>query len=681
MLKISTATPVDIIKYEKYLNFENPSCYISAVGLQLVQQSTEAKLISYEHKLDDLMLSLSGGTLTSFTKDSFLYLLTRVYNLPQDLFMIKGRNNLSLDKKDVIAPLIIWLNKNKSQNSSYIDLLEIVELYEIYNSLKYINGNLKSLIQAIMNCPMVPSCLNEPLAKVSFSYIRRQNNRYYTKEPNLQNLTKTANWCLQSPEGYVLVSADAAQADLRIACETILNQDSKFKKFYLEEREDKYRAVAKYIKYLNNQPFVEEEFQELRPAYKVSILAAIYGSRSATSLSGFKTPEDRAQLISFIENNPGYKKYDQDFNKALESSADTLRVYNVFGGVTEWDTRAHNIGKEIRNSPIQSSTSAILAVWSMAILDKFYSLGYTEDDIKIFLNRHDEIIFLMKEEALKDAWIFKDYSSVAIDDWDEYAFEPKFYYKYKEFNQSLQDTYDEVCSKNAHRIEPFQRQESAGRKYDFIGSTVRVYSYAPVVLQMFLLENEKAFNLDLTALKQLPKGETSRRFALAQEIVNKLLTSPDTPAHVIYSIETFKKYYDIYAVEVAPNEYKYLQGRTSLDKYCKDNFIKIITLYNTLLYDKTVSINGLTYCFVKKADSYIEEILNRYLTSKALDEYSAKNLFEQKPVSTVITDSATSTTSLFSNAVEVSNRIVRMFENIPIFEDELSYPDSVAKWV
>lgn len=682
MLKISSLNPVDTIKYEKYLHFEAPTVALNILGIHTVQAVTEGKLIAYSNRLDDLMISLSGGNLISYSKDSFLYLLTKMYNIPEKIFTIPGRNNLSLDSKEVLKPLREWLEKNQNQNPAYVDLIDLVDAYEKYNSTKHVNGSLKSLANRISNCQTVPGATGTDLAILPFQYKRRQNCRYYTTDPNVQGLSKTANWCLQAPEGYILVGADGAQADLRIACETILNRDENFRKVYDEERTDKYRAVARYVKQLNNQEFNEEEFAAIRPAYKRSILAAIYGARSETSLDGFKNPADRQQLISFIENNPGYKEYDANFTSALASHADVLRVYSIFGSITEWDTSTHNIDEEIRNSPIQSTTSNILAIWSMAVLDKFYSLGYSEKEVQIYLNRHDEIIFMISERAFQDAWIFKDYASVAIDDWDEFLFEPHFYFNYKEENEVLNKMYNNICERNKDKIGAFERQYNAKRKYDFVGSSIKVYSYAPIVLPLYLIKIAETHDLDVSALTSLPRSAMQERMEVAKTMARQLMEDPTTSPAVIIDLSRFKKYYDIYAIEISQNEYKYLKGRPALDKYCRDNNIRIVTLYNVLMDNETIPISGITYCFKKQSIEYLRVILDPYVdtgnyANVNVSDISLGGVKSQVP----------SQTNLFASSagkpqsVVASTTVVRMFANIAIYEDEVEAPSSVIKWV
>lgn len=51
------------------------------------------------------------------------------------------------------------------------------------------------------------------------------------------------------------------------------------------------------------------------------------------------------------------------------------------------------------NTPIQAGTSEVVILTVNKILDMFYELGYTEDDVSVYMVRHDEPVFKVKETA------------------------------------------------------------------------------------------------------------------------------------------------------------------------------------------------------------------------------------------------------------------------------------------
>ena len=61
----------------------------------------------------------------------------------------------------------------------------------------------------------------------------------------------------------------------------------------------------------------------------------------------------------------------------------------------------------------------------------FYELGYTEDDVSVYMVRHDEPVFKVKETAKKDLWVFKQATDIIVDNWVPLRidFSPGYYYR------------------------------------------------------------------------------------------------------------------------------------------------------------------------------------------------------------------------------------------------------------
>ena len=118
------------------------------------------------------------------------------------------------------------------------------------------------------------------------------------------------------------------------------------------------------------------------------------------------------------------------------------------------------------NTPIQAGTSEVVILTVNKILDMFYELGYTEDDVSVYMVRHDEPVFKVKETAKKDLWVFKQATDIIVDNWVPLRidFSPGYYYR--EVDEDLQKEMQQSYEENADKIEYFESdEENNGEEY------------------------------------------------------------------------------------------------------------------------------------------------------------------------------------------------------------------------
>ena len=297
MLRLSTTKDkIDFKRYEDELNVDLASVFINKTQFTCKVSYIEAqqRLLTYDLNLE--MGLLSRQTHRIVNKDSMIELLVS-YGVDRKKFKAKNVSGLSLDSKKVIAPILTDF-KNKNNPFSYTDIITFLENYQHMKRLGTLVGFGRNIFSRAEESQEV-NRIGEPLRKVRFTYTRSQNNRYYTKNENIQAMGKEYLSCIQPPAGYVLVSADGSQADFREACEMLFLDNPEFAEFYHAEPTDKYKAIAKFIKARLGIPFDEEEYKESRKIYKELTLSTIYGKKDF-SKSNLKNTSEAYELIKFI---------------------------------------------------------------------------------------------------------------------------------------------------------------------------------------------------------------------------------------------------------------------------------------------------------------------------------------------------------------------------------------------
>lgn len=674
MLQLDSSVQLNFEEYEKNLRIDNPYVWINLTRMvrELYRQMAELEAIRVQ--LEYLIFRISGGYYRFMSKDNLIGLFTDCLGVDRKKFNQKSKQSASVDTTKIINPLLDeFKRRSDSHNGMCDDIVEFLELYLKQAHLKSTTNNTRKHIANLQNSETETSNYGQCLKKMPFIYERRQNCRYYTSNSNIQALAKEYLNCIEMPSGYIIVAADASQADFREACEMIFLQDREFKAIY-DEEEDKYKALAKYIKKKNNKPWNEEEFQENRKGYKTSTLAKVYGGHSSTSLgSGFKNIEDQQMLERFIEDNPAYKQYCLGMQEALNFQHDVI-TYDIFGNPSHWPAHLPQVEDKLKNAPIQSTTSAIVIAWSTSIINMFRERGYDEDQFGILLNRHDEILFYMHIDALKDSWIFKQNSSVGVDDWGELCFEPNFYFAYKMDCPELTQAYEESCENHKSEITLFERKVlPIKKKYRFTGKLCRVYTYAPVSLYDFCkLRNFDG--LDLSSLENFKKSESEAQASACKKLVREYLKREDLPPYVVQDLNNYRKYWNIFIIHDMDNlECKVIKGYQNYIKYLQDNDFGYVISNNTIT-DVYINLNTVQIQnYICSSDSVLDNILKHDIEVD-IDDYSGL-----EDTADNIEDSAgifsQSETSIFNNESD-SGEVVRMFKGIPIYTDELQNFDS-----
>lgn len=393
--------------------------------------------------------------------------ITENMGIPIDMVRLKGYYDFYTEKLSDIREKInkhaqtkgvAWINPNSWQqlqdfliNKEYIprDLLKkgntnklttgSDQLRKVYEKIKTpfipliieykeINEVVKSLaeIYKYVRMPIEPMENDDghELGLVFPTFERRATSRFYSATPNIQGLHSEVKGIISALKGYTLVSCDFKQQELIISLSTICRTPKLMK--YLSSEKDKYTG---FIKYLSDLDTIDEE---LRDKYKVGILASSYGSGLNTIRDSTQSWEIARQIYNFYQNNETLKNYKKGVYERMRKGDDT--ILSFFGTPRKLDrsVRSDILDREIINTPIQT-TGADLSVFSLtAIVEESSSKNYSyAEDYWMVLPRHDEIVFMVKDEHLDvlSPLIHQNFH-IQVEDWTPILsskFEGKYY--------------------------------------------------------------------------------------------------------------------------------------------------------------------------------------------------------------------------------------------------------------
>lgn len=448
MLKFTKNSYVDEELYESRIR-KNGKIFLDREKLQeLYDYETELRLSLYK-RITRVMRFNSNGLISECNRKTTLYYLQNYEYCPSHYFKKRGVAGESLDSEKVLKPL--YLNGYAK---------EFLALYMDYNSIKSRCGSINSLLEGLRESSGI-NVDDRDIYELGYSVNRQVNRRYnYCNRDIISSIPKELDGyiiqdstgytsAITCPKGYCLARADFAQSDLRIAFSLLLRDESNSE--IMMQYEDKYEAIARLVCKLNKREFDIDEFKRDRKKYKVHTLATIYGTENTV------IKEDKefiSRLSSFVNSCSKYVEY----RKRLEDLYDMelgITMKSYFGYEQTTNSIGSNRNQTINfnlNAPCQTGTSEIIILTVNKILDMFYENGYTEDDISVYMVRHDEPVFLLKEEVLKDAWIFEQASEILVDDWIPLKLKFDYEYYYGLPNADLSKIAEESITKNKDKI-------------------------------------------------------------------------------------------------------------------------------------------------------------------------------------------------------------------------------------
>lgn len=436
MYKLNRTDKIDIDLYDQRINRTGYILY----DRDSVEKNNKYYKFHAETCLDLARMRMvykSGNQCCYLDRNSILRYLMEFENCPESFFKTSRRNSnsggYSLDSKKVLGPL-------KSKGFAE----EFITNYIEHKSWKTKCGKLNSILNSCREF-VAESTTGKKLYKLPFYASVQKNRRFnYHDFDIIAQIPKSMANCISVEDGYFLAWGDFAQSDFRIAYNLFLRSPENDKLF--NAYEDKYEALARMICNMNHEKFDYDKFKSERQVYKRNTLATMYGQRSALL-------EEDANFIrtfaTFIEKMPGYSNYLKRLNQYITMRLPIL-VSSYFGFKQQiYDAPTisrDSVRNDALNTPVQTGTSEIVIATVNSILDKCYAAGYTEDDISLYMTRHDEPIFKIKSSAKGVFSILHDHTTIIVDDWTPLRLDWNFGYSYKESDEALETEFAELMA-------------------------------------------------------------------------------------------------------------------------------------------------------------------------------------------------------------------------------------------
>lgn len=335
--------------------------------------------------------------------------------LAAEIYRLAGRqfNINSYQQLNEVLFLDLKLDaKNLKRTSSGLLSTDINELQKIQKEHPIISKIIEyRQLEKLINSFLVPLPQYVNFSTQRIHTIWKQTatatGRLASEEPNLQNIPLKGEWgrkirkAFKAAPGFKFLSLDYSQIELRIAAH--LSQDAKLIEAF-NNNHDIHTLTASYIKNIKES----EVTPELRQLAKIINFGIIYGigDKALSESAGISLNAAKAFKEAYFKEFQGLQKYlEYSLMRAkqvgyAENVLGRKRLLPLIGSLGQIGRQEERIAV---NMPIQSLASDIIKL-AMIKCYEFIRNNHYEDSVKLILQIHDELIFEIKTEIIKEIY-------------------------------------------------------------------------------------------------------------------------------------------------------------------------------------------------------------------------------------------------------------------------------------
>jgi len=243
--------------------------------------------------------------------------------------------------------------------------------------------------------------------RASFIQTGTTTGRFASNNPNLQNIpTRTEkgnsirNAFIAKP-GYLLVSFDYSQIELRVAA--LLSQDPYFIRSF-KQGKDIHTAVAMKVFNVNE----ENVTAEMRRRAKIINFGILYGMGVNALRENLGTDRKEAQIFydNYFKQFPTIRGYLDSIKDFAKQNGYTITLFGrkrYFPAIKSPVPFIRAMAERMAtNAPIQGTATADIIKIGMKKADKVLKEKKLDDQAKLLLQVHDELIYEVKKDKLEE---------------------------------------------------------------------------------------------------------------------------------------------------------------------------------------------------------------------------------------------------------------------------------------
>ena len=394
----------------KFLNLvETIKVKASSLSLDNIWETIEKPLIPILAQMEINGISVNKQMLKHLLEEAekeIKILESKIYQLAQKSFNINSYQQLAgVLFQDLKLDSSIL--KKTSSGKISTDIFELTKIKDSHSIIPLIieYRQLDKLKTAFLNS--LPQLINFKTQRIHTIWKQSgtATGRLSSEEPNLQNIPSKGEWgkkirkAFESAPGFSFLSLDYSQIELRIAAH--LSLDSKMMAAFKEDK-DIHTLTASYINNIKE----EEVTPEMRKLAKILNFGIIYGmgAKALSETAGTSLKEAKKFKEEYFHDFSGLKNY---LERSLYQAKKLGYVETIFGRKRFLPLIGSlgQIGRQeermAMNMPIQGLAADIIKL-SMIKISDFIKSKNLEDEVKLILQIHDELILEVKSAIIKE---------------------------------------------------------------------------------------------------------------------------------------------------------------------------------------------------------------------------------------------------------------------------------------
>ncbi|MEI8360720.1 MAG: DNA polymerase I [bacterium] len=377
------------------------------------------KLEKLYHKIElPLMQVLTKMELRGICLDvNFLKILSdklhiRLKELEQEIydeagheFNVNSPSQLKVVLFDELAISSQGIAKTKTGLSTAAD--ELVKIRDEHPIVRFIEEyrELAKLTSTYLDA--LPLLVNSKTGRVHTSYNQTiaATGRLSSTDPNLQNIPVKSDWgrevrkAFVAPAGYKLLALDYSQIELRLAAH--LSLDAKMIAAF-KGNADIHTSTAAQI----NKVEIDEVTKDMRRAAKATNFGILYGQGPHGLSQAADIPYWQAKefIDEYFVVFSGVKKYLDSAIKSAEQKGYAETMFNRKRQLPDINSNILAVKRAAErmaiNMPIQGTAADMIKV-AMIEVEDFLEKNYKEEEVKMLLQVHDELIFEVRDDLVE----------------------------------------------------------------------------------------------------------------------------------------------------------------------------------------------------------------------------------------------------------------------------------------
>ena len=322
-----------------------------------------------------------------------------IYTLSGETFNIGSPKQLGeiLFEKMGIEPV----KKTKTGYSTDVEVLEVLALrgIEIAEKLLEYRGFTKLLSTYVEPFPKLAD--ENDRIHTTFNQNGTSTGRLSSANPNIQNIPVRTDEGIKirkgfiSQDGWSLISFDYSQIELRVLAE--LSKDDNLLLAYKKDKDLHDLTARKIFFKTDEEPVTREE----RSIAKVINFSILYGKTPFGLSKELKIPvADASQYIkTYFEQYPKVKKFLENILENARKNGFVETLYGTRRYINNINSSNKNLQAQANRMAVNTVVQGTAANIIKKVMIKLYDEFKNNDDIKMLLQVHDELIFEVKDEV------------------------------------------------------------------------------------------------------------------------------------------------------------------------------------------------------------------------------------------------------------------------------------------